>query len=61
MFYSIFTVTITTNSDHTKKPLTKLQKRKSPPPDNEEWELVPPDGGWVNIYINANRLFNLNQ
>lgn len=38
---------VTTNSEHTKKPLTKLQKRKSPASDDEEWELVPPDGGWV--------------
>lgn len=40
---------VTTNSEHTKKPLTKLQKRKSPTSDDEEWELVPPDGGWVSI------------
>lgn len=56
IFSAIFTVKITAitpNSEHSKKPLSKLQKRKSPTTDDEEWELVPPDGGWVSIRLLA--------
>lgn len=45
-FPKVIIISAGSNAEN-KKPLTRLQKEKSTANDDDNWELVPPDGGWV--------------
>lgn len=48
--FSKVTIISAGSNAENKKPLTRLQKEKSTANDEDNWELVPPDGGWVRKY-----------
>lgn len=36
------------------KPLSKLQKKNGKPSHKDNWELIPPDGGWGWLILAGN-------
>lgn len=46
-------------SEESRKPLTKLQSRKPVTCDENNWELIPPDGGWGWLILAGSMLVNL--
>lgn len=50
-----------TKKPHKKDKRTKLNKNKDPEKndDDEEWELVPPDGGWGWLILGGSMLVNI--